>query len=55
MKNCSYLKIPLMKGYIFMEEKLYTIPLTEAFEADDECPLCFVGPEDFKEITEEEA
>ena len=25
-----------------MEEKLYTIPLTEAFEADDECPLCYV-------------
>lgn len=24
-----------------MEEKLYTIPLTEAFEADDECPFCF--------------
>lgn len=25
-----------------MDEKLYTIPLTEAFEADDECPFCFV-------------
>lgn len=25
-----------------MEEKLYTIPLTEAFEADDECALCNV-------------
>lgn len=25
-----------------MEEKLFTIPLTEAFEANDECPLCFV-------------
>ena len=25
-----------------MEEKLFTIPLTEAFEADDECPFCFV-------------
>lgn len=25
-----------------MEETLYTIPLTEAFEADDECPFCFV-------------
>lgn len=25
-----------------MEEKLYTIPLTEAFEADDECPFCYV-------------
>lgn len=24
-----------------MEEKLYTIPLTEAFEADDECPFCY--------------
>ena len=25
-----------------MEETLYTIPLTEAFEANDECPFCFV-------------
>lgn len=25
-----------------MEEKLYTIPLTEAFEENDECPFCFV-------------
>ena len=25
---------------IYMEEKLYTIPLTVSFEADDECPLC---------------
>lgn len=25
-----------------MEEKLFTIPLTEAFEANDECPFCFV-------------
>ena len=22
--------------------------------APDECPLCFVGPEDFEEVTEEE-
>lgn len=25
-----------------MKEKLYTIPLSEAFEAQDECPFCFV-------------
>ncbi len=25
-----------------MEEKLYTIPLTESFEADDECPFCII-------------
>lgn len=25
-----------------MEEKLYTIPLTEAFEANDECPFCVI-------------
>lgn len=28
-----------------MEEKLYTIPLTEAFEANDECPFCYVERE----------
>ena len=27
----------------------------EGENAPDECPLCFVGPEDFKEITDEEA
>lgn len=27
----------------------------EGENAPDECPLCYVGPEDFKEITEEEA
>ncbi len=25
-----------------MKEKLYTIPLTDAFQAQDECPFCFV-------------
>lgn len=25
-----------------MKEKLYTIPLTDAFNANDECPFCFV-------------
>lgn len=25
-----------------MKEKLYTIPLMDAFKADDECPFCFV-------------
>ncbi len=25
-----------------MKEKLYTIPLTDAFQANDECPFCFV-------------
>ena len=27
----------------------------EGENAPEECPLCYVGPEDFKEITEEEA
>ena len=27
----------------------------EGETAPEECPLCFVGPEDFKEMTEEEA
>lgn len=27
---------------IFMKEKLYTIPLNDAVNAHDECPLCFV-------------
>lgn len=26
-----------------MKEKLYTIPLTDAFLANDECPLCFIS------------
>jgi rubrerythrin len=26
----------------------------EGETAPEECPLCFVGPEDFKEITDEE-
>jgi hypothetical protein len=25
-----------------MKEKLYTIPLMEAFQADDECPFCYI-------------
>ena len=25
-----------------MEEKLYTIPLMDAFRADDECPFCYI-------------
>ena len=25
-----------------MKEKLYTIPLMDAFKADDECPFCFI-------------
>lgn len=25
-----------------MKEKLYTIPLTDAFQAGDECPFCFI-------------
>lgn len=27
----------------------------EGDAAPEECPLCFVGPEDFVEVTEEEA
>ena len=26
-----------------MKEKLYTIPLMDAFKAEDECPFCFVA------------
>ncbi len=26
-----------------MKEKIYTIPLTDAFLANDECPLCFIA------------
>ena len=25
-----------------MKDKLYTIPLTEAFQAEDECPFCYI-------------
>lgn len=25
-----------------MKEKLYTLPLTDAFRADDECPFCYI-------------
>ena len=25
-----------------MKEVLYTIPVNEGFEADDECPFCFM-------------
>lgn len=25
-----------------MKEQLYTIPLNDAFAADDECPFCFI-------------
>ena len=25
-----------------MKETLYTIPLTDAFHAGDECPFCFI-------------
>ncbi len=28
-----------------MKEKLYTIPLNDALNADDECPFCFVERE----------
>ena len=30
------------KYNIFMKEKLYTIPLNDAMNADDECPFCFI-------------
>jgi hypothetical protein len=29
-----------MKGYFIMKEKIYTIPVTDAFSVDCECPLC---------------
>ena len=25
-----------------MKEKLYTIPLNDAFHANDECPFCYI-------------
>ena len=25
-----------------MKEKIYTIPLMDAFKAEDECPFCFI-------------
>lgn len=25
-----------------MKEQLYTIPLNDAFAADDECPFCYI-------------
>lgn len=31
-----------MKGHDLMKEKIYTIPLNEAYETDCECPLCFL-------------
>ena len=26
-----------------MKEKIYTIPLNDAVNADDECPFCFIA------------
>lgn len=34
------LKCPLGKEYHIMKEQLYTIPVTDAFNMDSECPLC---------------
>ena len=28
-----------------MKEKIYTIPLNDAVNADDECPFCFIERE----------
>ena len=25
-----------------MKEKIYTIPITESYEQDSECPFCFI-------------
>ena len=30
------------KGSSFMKEKLYTIPLNDAFDANTECPFCYI-------------
>lgn len=35
-------KIVLDIGGITVKEQLYTIPLMDAFKADDECPFCFI-------------
>ena len=34
-------KVPRKKGSA-MKEKLYTIPLNDAVNAQDECPFCFI-------------
>ena len=31
-----------VKGAVPMKEKLYTIPLNDAMNAQDECPFCFI-------------
>lgn len=31
-----------MKGVTLLKEKLYAIPVNEAYEADTECPLCYM-------------
>ena len=34
-----------------MKEKLYTIPLMDAFKAEDECPFCFVERRSISKIS----
>ena len=38
-----------------MQKNLEVSDFHEGETAPEECPLCFVGPEDFVEVTEEEA
>lgn len=49
--NCFYmsragiiirLNTLILKGKLIMKEKLYTIPVNDAFDANDECPLCWL-------------
>ena len=46
------------KKYKIMTKKYICLVcgyIHEGETAPEECPLCFVGPEDFKELTEDEA
>ena len=33
-----------------MKERLFTIPVNEAFEAEDECPFCFLERKNEQEM-----
>ena len=35
-----------------MKEKLYTIPVNEAFDAESECPICFIKNKLLKDAIE---
>lgn len=35
-------KYTYLRGELYMKEKIYTIPVNEAYDTDTECPLCFL-------------